>query len=397
MLEKSIEQTFKKMADQDQPQSQISIQQAIRDGRARLRRRRLIGAAGTPAFAAVAALAIAVSGSSLLAGSHGAGPQSTSPGSAATARHFSALAPYATFGWLPAKEPAARSQQTDLAQMNTWGTIDRTSEQLNNGPWALSVYIAGTCHRAGNQVDCPNGNPLPGQPNEPVHPCGSDDAEVQAPPVNGRQAFWEHNVDQVTTVKNGLGQSSVSHMRCLTWEYAPGGWASLSNYGQINPDKQLVVRIASKIRFGGRQPSFKFAAQFRNLPGKWRVVPPATFYLMRRVGHELRYMGIEHGALLAQDFAITDGATTVGVDVNVFPDRRLLCIAAKPGCRVINGYHVSARKISSTQQMISAPDAGGLWVSLSGRPQDLGLLFRLFAHMTMLGRNPAAWTTQPIN
>jgi hypothetical protein len=184
-------------------------------------------------------------------------------------------------------------------------------------------------------------------------------------------------------------------MRCLTWEYAPGGWASLSNAGEINPSKQLVVRIASKIQFGGRQPSFKFAAQFRNLPGKWRVVPPASFYQFRRVGHKLRYMGVQHGALLAQDFTITDGATTLGVDVNVFPSKRSQSITGKPGCRVINGYHVSFRKVAGTQYL-SAPDADNLWVSLSGSQQSLGLLFRVFAHMTMLGTNPAAWTTQPI-
>jgi hypothetical protein len=386
MLERSIGKAFQEMADKEQPPSRVSIQQALRDGRTRLRRRRVMRAAGTPVLAAAVVSAIAIGSISL-------GARLNSPTQASATAHFSALAPYATFGWLPAKEPAAPSQQKDLATYNTWGTIDRTSEQLNDGPWELTVYPAGACDRAGNQINCPNDNPLPGQPNEPVNPCGSD--LVQAPRVNGRQAFWEHNPDQVTTVKNGQGQSSVSHMRCLTWEYAPGGWASLSNFGVINPDKQLVVRIASKMRFGGRQPSFKFAAQFRNLPGKWRVVNPVNFYLMRKVGDKLRYMGIEHGSLLAQGFTITDGATTLGVDVNVFPSKSQ-CIAGTPGCRVINGYHVSARKLTSTQEMILAPDADGLSVSLTGSPQDLGLMFRLFAHMTMLGRNPAAWTTQPI-
>jgi hypothetical protein len=385
--QESIGRALHEMADKEQPPSRVSIQQARRDGRARLRRRRLMRAAGVPVLAAAAVSAIAVGSISLPLGSHAQEP------SAGTGRHFSALAPYATFGWLPAKEPAAPSQQTDLATYNTWGTIDRTSEQLNNGPWTLSVYPAGTCQRAGNEIECPNDNPIPGQPNEPADLCGSD--VVHAPPVSGRQAFWEHNVNQVTTVKNGQGQSSVSHIRCLTWEYAPGGWASLSNYGVINPSEHLVVQVASKIRFGGRQQSFKFAAQFRNLPGKWRVVPPASFYLFRRVGHELRYMGVQHGALLAQDFAITDGATTVGVDVNVFPSKRTQCVTGTPGCRVINGYHVSVRKSAGTE-VISAPDADNLSVSLSGSQQNLGLLFRVFADMTMLGRNPAAWTTQPI-
>lgn len=382
VLRESIGRALHEMADNEQPQSRVSIQQALRDGRARLRRRRLMRAAGAPVLAAAVVSAIAVGSISLSPGSHSPG-HAQGP-SSATARRFSALAPYATFGWLPAKEPVARGQQKALAQLNTWGTIDATSETLNSGPWTMTAYPIGACHRAGNQIDCPNDKGLPGQPKRPVHPCGLN--EVQASPVNGRQAFWAADP----------GRSSSPGIRCLTWEYAPGGWASLSNLGYINPSKQLVVRIASKIRFGGQQQSFKFAAQFRGLPGKWRVVLPASFYLMRRVGHELRYMGVQHGALLAQDFAITDGATTLNVDVNVFPQKRSQCIEGKPGCRVINGYHVSVSKLAGTQQ-IQAPDADNLWVSLSGSQQSLGLLFRVFAHMTMLGRNPAAWTTQPIS
>jgi hypothetical protein len=396
VLRESIGRALHEMADKEQPQSRISIPQSLRDGRLRLRRRRLMRAAGVPVLAAAAVSAIAV-GSISLPGSHSPGP------STATARGFSALAPYATFGWLPAKEPAAPSQQTDLAQTNTWGSIDATSYTLNAGPWTMTAYHIGACHRAGNQIDCPSDQGLPLHPKGPVHPCGSNDGEVQAPPVNGRQAFWEHNPDQVDKVKNGQNQYSVSHLRCLTWEYAPGGWASLSNSGVINPSRQLVVRIASKIQFGGHQPSFKFAAQFRNLPGKWRVVPRTTFYLFRRVGHKLRYMGVQHGALLAESYTITDGATTIGVDVNVFPSKRSQCITGTPGCRVINGYHVNARELGRLvkggrpQFLISAPDADNLSVTLGTvSQQHLGLLFSLFSHMTMLGTNPAAWTTQPI-
>jgi len=89
MLEKSIERLLHQIADQEQPQSQVSIRRALNDGRVRLRRRRLIAAVGTPAFAAAAVLAIVLPSVSLPAGSHGGRPQS---GSAATAQRFSALA-----------------------------------------------------------------------------------------------------------------------------------------------------------------------------------------------------------------------------------------------------------------------------------------------------------------
>ena len=97
VLRESIGRALHEMADKEQPQSRISIQQALRDGRARLRRRRLMRAAGVPVLAAAAVSAITVGSISLPLGSHTQGP------STGTGPHLSALAPYATFGWLPAK------------------------------------------------------------------------------------------------------------------------------------------------------------------------------------------------------------------------------------------------------------------------------------------------------
>jgi len=370
-LRESIDKTLHQIADSEQPASKISIQQALRDGRALLRRRRRLRAIGTPALAAAAASAIAISSVSLPTGDHRAGHK---PGpSTATARRFSALAPYATFGWLPASEPVVPGQQRALAQLNTWGTIDATSEHLSSGPWALSVYAVGTCHRTGNQIDCGNDQPQPG----PAHPCGFNGREVSAPPVNGHQSFWADD----------LGSLEPARIRCLTWEYAPGGWASLSNLEEIHPDKSLVVRVASAIRIGGRQPSFKFAAQFRKLPGKWRVVPPASFYLM-------------HGALLAGTYAITDGATTIDVNIGSGFSKPNRCLKNESDCRVINGYHVGVLRSQpvrgETVSQILAPDADHRSVALISH-QHLGLLFTVFSHLAILGRNPAAWTTKPIS
>ena len=395
MLEQWIARALQQMADKEQPQSRISAQQAIRDGRARLRRRRRIAAVGTPAFAAVAVLAIAVSSSNLSAGSQGAGPQPASPASAATARHFSALSPYATFGWLPAKEPVIPGHKKVVAKLGTstndW--IDTVSESLTSGPWTLEAYAIGACHQVGNQLHCGDNNPGWTAADQRADSAGTwinpnfcaFSREVPAPPVNGHHAFW----------------LAGSGAKCLNWEYAPGGWASLNHFSEIRPGKQLVLRIASAIRFGGHQPSLKFAAQLRKLPGKWRVV--------------IASFAGTNGALLDGDYTLWDGATSIDLEARPTNSKHNQCAHSTPqssaaGCRVINGYAVNYKKpptpschrgsacaAADNFASIFAPDADGLRVSLMAGRRDLGLLFKVFAHMTMLGKNPAAWTTKPIS
>jgi hypothetical protein len=374
-LQDSIDRALQEIADAEQPPSRISIQQALRDGRATLRRRWRLRAIGTPALAAVAVAAIAVSSSSLPAGSHGAGHKQGP--STATARHFSALSPFATFGWLPAREPVVPGHQRALAELGTGGIINRDLEDLSSGPWQLKVYAVGQCHQVGSQLHCAK--------NLEQDPCALT-REVPAPPVNGHQAFW---------------LAGRSH--CLNLEYAPGGWASLWYYPEIHPDKRLVLRVASAIRFGG-QPSFKFAAQLRKLPGKWRVVWAG--------------FGVTHGALLAGGFKITDGAIATGVEIDMTPAnaKHNKCAQLRnsaAACRVINGYYVNyvkppklttpscpPGKICATPVNfvhIWASDADGWNVDLMAGPRHFDSLFTVFAHMTVFGRNPAAWTTKPIS
>jgi len=377
MLEKSIERFFREIADREQPQSRVSIQQALRDGRARLRRRRRLRAIGTPALAAVAVAAIAVSSLGLSAGSHGAGPKQGR--ATATGRYFSALAPYATFGWLPAREPVVPGHKKELAELGTYGTISWNLEDLSSGPWTLKVYAVGNCQQVGNQIQCAK--------NLEQDPCASS-REVPAPAVNGHQAFW-----------------LAGRFHCLNVEYAPGGWASLWYYDEIRPDKQLVLQVASAIRFGGQRP-LKFAAQVRNLPGKWRVV--------------FAGFGVTRGALLASDYEIKDGASATGVEIDMTPanakHNRCERVPTKRSallCRVINGYYVNYLKPSKLTRPpcppgkicatpvdfvhIWASDADGWNVDLMAGPRHFGLLFPVFEHLTVLGRNPAAWTTKPIS
>jgi hypothetical protein len=375
MLEESIERAFREMADQEQPHSRISIQQALGEGRTRLRRRRLTRAVGTPALAAAAVLAIVIPTTSLPTGSHSAKHQSVAPSATATSRHFSALSAYATFGRLPAKEPVVPGQRKAYAELNTWGQMEATSEILNAKAWELTAYAVGKCNRLGDHIDCGFGNG--------GHACGFDAyIQARAPAIDGLQAYWAY--DQ--------GSRNYPGTHCLTWEYRPGGWAYLQNAGAvIHPSKHLVVRVARGVRFGGRQPSFKFAAQFRNLPGKWRPVLPTGFSLL-------------HSALLAGGYTIKDGKTALDIGLNFSSPKHNKCLGTKPVCRVINGYYVTVIKYPPMTEggpplfALWAPDADYTFVSIGlVTHKHIGLLYTMFSHLKMLGSNPADWTTRPIS
>jgi hypothetical protein len=371
MFEHLVERAFQQMADQEQPQSRVSIQQALRNGRTRLRRRRLVRAVGTPVLAAAAVMAVALP-VSMSAGSHDAThrraavvPASVVPVSPATSRSFSPLALYASFGWLPAS-----------AASNLFGTMQATSEQLFERGWVLQTYAVGRCKRLGDQMECGWGKDK-----------GNDSClanayiQARAPAIHGRPAYWAYDLG----TRNSPGQ------RCLTWEYQPGGWAHLMGSAAVNPSKRLMVRVASAVRFGGHQPSIKFAAQLRKLPGRWQVVPITDFYL-------------DYGALLATGTTITNGETTLGVGLNFSSPSHNKCLDAKSACRVINGYYVTLVSPSVIPGFsIVAPDADKAYVTIGAAaghgPQphkNVGLMYTVFSHMKMLGPNPADWTTEPI-
>jgi hypothetical protein len=367
MLERSIETAFQEIADKEQPHSRISIQRALQDGRARLRVRRVLRAVGTPVLAAAAVLAIALP-VSMSAGSDNATHERAVvvPTSPATSRRFSPLALYASFGWLPAKEPGI-----------IFGQMQATSEELIDHGWDLRTYAVGRCERRGDHMECGWGK------DEGDHTClGNAYIQSRAPAIDGRPAFWAYDT----------GTKNWARQRCLTWEYRPGGWAYLTNSPEeINGSKRLIVRIASAVRFAARQPSFKFAAQLRNMPGRWQVGFQTNFYLT-------------HGALLAGPYIITDGKTTLGINVGFGSPEHNKCLGTKSACRVINGYYVTRVKYGPVTKggpqefELWAADADNALVTIGPETyKHLGLMYTVFSHMKMLGTNPADWTTEPIS
>jgi hypothetical protein len=241
MLEQSIERFFREMADKEQPQSKISIQQALREGRTRLRRRRLLRAVGTPALAAAAVLAIAVSGTGLPAGSGSASPQVGEYGKlvgGAFDPSYLAIG----FGWLPAGYSVTSGETSPGAD---------TLYAYRAGGYNLSlwVYARNACHL------------MPARRRLACVLVGSGSGQLIArrgPVIDNHASWWLADL---------AGQST------LAWEYAPESWAVVSAVSMptSSAGAASMVRIARAVEYGQHVP-VRFASRFTSLPRGWRIV-----------------------------------------------------------------------------------------------------------------------------
>lgn len=241
MLEQSVERFFEDMAAGEQPQSRVSIQQALRDGRARLRRRRLLRAVGTPVLAASAALAIALTGA-LPSGILGKNsPQAGGYGKlVGGAFNPSYLA--IGFGWLPAGYSVTSGETSPGAD---------TLYAYRAGGYNLSlwVYARNACHlmTAKRRLACV------------LLGSGSGQLIARRGPVIDSHASW--------WLADLAGQST------LAWEYAPDSWAVVSvvSLPTSSAGTASMVRIARAVEYGQHVP-VRFASRFTSLPRGWRII-----------------------------------------------------------------------------------------------------------------------------
>ena len=356
MLEQSLHELFQQMASAEQPANPITVPQVIRQGRSRRRWQRF----GAPGMAALAVLAIALTATALSAGSPGASHQQPPVAAqrSSISHPFSVLSLYAWFGWLPDGE------SMNPARTEFFGNMYPDLERLVVAPWTLNTFAAGKCHRTGNELNCgytSNG-------------CGENGRlQAPAPAINGHPAYWAYWDRGSPSGSQGL--------RCLAWEYKPGGWTYVESDGKANETEQTVLRVARAVTFGARTPLFRFAAQLTGLPGKWRVYSSQ--------------FGSVNGALLAGGYEIRDGKSSVDIGVGPPADGPNKCFS-NTVCYRINGYYVNLDNISPAYPDLWARNADGLQATVSGTQKQLGLLRTVFTHLKMLGTDPANWTTRLI-
>jgi hypothetical protein len=260
MDESGIRALLDRVAHDELPPIRASVERAVRDGRAIRRRRGYLPwaapLAAAAAVALIAGLVIAVQASM-----HRPGPATRLR---SVPVRFSALEPYASFGWLPAGFLTAGA-----ADKSTLATTELTLQASASGGRTLSLTVvpAKLCRVTGPVT-------FHGSASKTTFPhllkCGGfvgpTTLIASAPDVNGGPAYW-----------------GTAH-QILVWEYGRDAWAELSTTGisgAIVPSSDqpaAVLRdVASHVRFG-TAPRVRYGFTISGLPASWRTDPLGGVY-----------------------------------------------------------------------------------------------------------------------
>ncbi len=375
MLESDLRTLFERQADSELPPAPISIPAARRLGRTRLRRR-WATTYGSPVLAAGAVIAVVLAGQ--VASNRAAQPP---PGGSATAtapEYFNSLRPYVRLGWLPSGMWLAQTH------------LDPTSLVLGFGNpiGELSAFSAGQCVLASNVLRCP---PAAGAVPSPTQQrLGREVGRV-----HGRPAYWTPNDWPVSAT--GSVSSSTARVKAdlqagqqdgtLAWQYASGGWAVV-----YAVTAHTALRIATAARFGPAAAApLTFPVQLTGVPASWRANSA-----LEVLGRDGAVSVVGFGGLPNMP-GVAAAASSGGSACN-----QALAGETRIRSRVINGYKVDtfwASAVHPPDWSLCAPDADGVWVFLTaptGKSDKLSTLISVFAHMRLLGPDPAGWTTNPI-
>ncbi len=354
MDEAAARALLERMAGTKAPPSRVDIGLARRRGRRTLRWRRtwVPGASALAVAAAIFLVAGGVIPSRTGSGRPGPGrPERPAAPRQAAPRQFSPLIPYAAFGWLPAGYSLLSGDTSPGSDYLTAGPPSVTQY----AELALDVYSAGACNLSGGRLAC--GNSVSGWA-EPV--------TGPAPPVHGWRAFWAGSY--------------------LAWQYAPGGWATVSGM----PGRRALVKIANGVRFGaGAMPPIAFPVQLTGALSTWQLDSPNGSVVFEP------YLGV----LRASQWYLSHGGDGVMIIVGVDPRPGGAC---PPANRSVGGYRVAVSNSQAVRgnppgQSLCAADADGLSVDIAIRGGDAPSVVSVFAHDTrLLGPKPASWTTRPL-
>jgi hypothetical protein len=374
MLEQRLQELFEQQAA-DLPLAQASVAAAASQGRAyraaRHRRRRLVTIAA-PVLAAAAVLAVTVTP----AFSHRT-PAPRPPAGRAhhhrpghslplAPREFSPLLPYATFGWLP-----AGARPTDTNQSHTVEFLDAVGADKSS--WQLAVFDAGDCSLRSALMTCRD-----------LTSAQNWTATQSAPSVDGFPAYWDF--------PSGL-----------IFEYARGGWATLTLYGphnQTDAARAMALHIARALRFAAPSRATRFPAELAGLSAGWAV--RSVLSAPSRYGPlEFQYQ-IARGSVVSEPwFGNNDIA-----NLSIAPaSQRLASCHVTPGQSqqlTVAGHQVIVTSIpagdgEAAEHDLCTSNDDGLSVDVliigGGLPVDVTALFE---DLRLLGPDPAHWTTKPI-
>jgi len=385
MLEQSLRELFKRMADVESPPGRVTVADLLRQGRIRRRRQR-IGRAGTPVLAAVAVAAIAVAGTLPSGSPAKPTPQAGGYGKLVDgAFNPSYLA--IKFGKLPKgyvvgggeTSPAVES----LSSYNSKLRLD----------WQVSAYARDVCRATTDAQQFQCSQLVASQPTVAVTGPG--------PVIDGRTSLW---------LKSGQYPGRSLN---LAFEYAPNAWAVVSQTYDLT-NKATAVWIARATEFGQHIP-ISFAARFTSLPVGWRIL--GTYFSAGRDGVGSPPAGV----YLAWSYKILrlrtiSPATPVIMGTDTVPGVPLLgifpALSGSNGCQdtrskhvTIHGYRfiVSDQKSSAHRDdySVRCPDVDGLTISVNeigaaAHPNWVLSPAQVLERTQLLGPDPADWVTNPL-
>jgi hypothetical protein len=404
MLETELRELFERQASGDQPSAAITSQQVIRRGRARLRIRRA-GAVAAPLIAAgtIAAVVIGVA----LPGAVPARPRhprSTPSAGRAAPKYFDPARQYPSFGWLPTGTHETGAITGTVSQ--TVAAQDVNSGQPGGSPlWMLTVYADGQCSSGGRMLRCKG---VSAEPDMRM--------TTQVRDIKGLPAYWTVGQNGDTVGPNGEPLAFVEGI--LVFEYARDGWAELTdNRGPgvvlTSWDRAVAVRVAQHITFATSTVRLVFPVQLSGLPGwQLRAASAGAPQGPLQVGR----LGFASGAAVN-----TPGPPVPGSAMN-YPLVTVTVAGPGGGCvaagqspvftagqsvpAVIAGYPVTITRgqvdlgsdvPTVALQELCAADADGLAIDVFVYGNQPAIdVTQLFAHLRLLGPDPANWTTKPV-
>lgn len=217
-------------------------------------------------------------------------------------------------------------------------------------------------------------------------PGGVPAKRIPAAPINGHPAYWIFK-------PNPSGQSSFK----LRWQYAPNSWADLEGV-QMQGDSAELTRTAHKIAaaagFGSNRP-IGMPLHVNGVPGG--LSPDRTGLNNGAFGEVSASLGYDAGGPSSNlQIGVTKSNGTIGTGV---PSRPGGPIIGRPRPNMkLRGYPAYG-----TPSMVYVYGVKGFDVQISASGSVLakvdkaGGVAGLFKRMTVLGTDPADWTTNPIN
>ena len=428
-MDENLVHDLLELAVGEPPPTAVDVALARRQGKRKLRWRRVYVPAVAPVAAAAAVVLIATGLPFGLGSGHAIVRRIVEPrtGQAFIAHpptRFNLNVPYASFGWLP----TGFSADTVLPGVGGAGvggtqsahaeTLGAPSKQADGKTLSLLVNTAGSC-----RLTDAGAHELLTAPGRHQRPVSCEDGILgptaiasRAPDVNGGLAVWDQRGDLIWE----YGRDAWAELQPLTLLIEPhldrhfDGWYNVpakarSHYAPGHPayhqsaaTRALLVKVAASIHYGGTAAQV-YGFTLGGVPADWRTAAsPASFQAM-------------DGLIADTGWQLGPASDQTALGISVIPAQDGYPCPFDSGQSeyvTVDGARAILRTIDQPYkhwQSLCVSNIDGLQLSItldlnvpgtSDRPLPGSAIFSsalaVFRHLKLLGPNTADWTTTPL-